>query len=224
MVQTAEQVIPVRGANLWPMSVEAYHVLGEAGVIPENTELLYGLVYTKMPKSPLHSFLLHRFVQHLQRLDLVGLLIRAEQPLTFVDSEPDPDIAVVKGRNEDFRMAHPQTAEIVIEVCVTSYEYDRSKLRAYAMGNVKECWLVLASEEKVEVHFDPQGEAFRNVESHGPSGILQSRTNPPISIDLKALFQARSPVLFPLQSEVSQAFSDLRQVPELHAAGVRTND
>jgi Uma2 family endonuclease len=189
MVQAPAQVIPVRGAKLWPMSVEAYHVLGEAGVIPENTELLYGLVYTKMPKSPFRSFLLRRLFELMRQIPLPGLFASAEQPLTFVNSEPEPDIAVVKGRNEDFRAAHPQTAELVIEICVTSYEYDRSKLRAYAMANVKECWLVLASEEKVEVHFNPQGEAFQNVEIHGRGGILQSQAIPGISIDLTAFFQ-----------------------------------
>ena len=50
--------VPLRGAQLWPLSVAAYRVLGEAGLIPKNTELLYGFVYTKMSKSPLHSFLL----------------------------------------------------------------------------------------------------------------------------------------------------------------------
>jgi hypothetical protein len=47
----------VRGAEVWPLSVEAYHALGEAGLMPERTELLYGFVYHKMSKSPLHSFL-----------------------------------------------------------------------------------------------------------------------------------------------------------------------
>jgi hypothetical protein len=84
MIHAAEpEAVQVRGAKLWPMSVEAYHVLGEAGVIPENTELLYGLVYRKTPKSPFHSFLLHRFLQRLQKLELRSLLVRAEQPLTL---------------------------------------------------------------------------------------------------------------------------------------------
>jgi hypothetical protein len=48
---------PVRGAEIWPLSVEAYHALGEARLIPEQTELLYGFIYQKMSKSPLHSYL-----------------------------------------------------------------------------------------------------------------------------------------------------------------------
>jgi hypothetical protein len=190
MIQTAEHpVVPVRGAKLWPMSVEAYHLLGEAGAVPENTELLYGLVYTKMPKSPFHSFLLHRLLQQLQKIELRSLLVRAEQPLTFVDSEPEPDIAVVAGTNEEFRAAHPQTAELVIEICVTSYDYDRSKLRAYATANIKECWLILGPEERIEVFAEPKNGNFKDVAMYGPGGTLHSRAIPNISVDLNALFR-----------------------------------
>lgn len=191
MVETAEhQAIPVRGAKLWPMSVEAYHLLGEAGVIGKNTELLYGLVYTKMPKSPLHSFLLRRLLQLLQKLELPGLLVSTEQPLTLVDSEPEPDIAVVKGTNEDFRAAHPQTAELVIEICITSHEYDRSKLRAYAGAQVKECWLVLGPEKQIEAFSEPKDGVFGIVRMHGPGGTLQSRSIPNVSVDLNGLFES----------------------------------
>ena len=49
--------VSLPGAALWPLSVAAYRALGEKGLIPKNTELLYGLVYTKISKPPFHSFL-----------------------------------------------------------------------------------------------------------------------------------------------------------------------
>jgi hypothetical protein len=51
-MKTAAFPTPLKNAPLWPLSVEAYHALGEAGLIPKNTELLYGFVYNKMSKSP----------------------------------------------------------------------------------------------------------------------------------------------------------------------------
>jgi Uma2 family endonuclease len=147
--------MPVRGAELWPLSVEAYHALGEAGLIPERTELLYGFVYHKMSKSPLHSFLVQLLQDLLRGLVPPGFVVRTEQPITCADSEPEPDLAVVRGQSADFRLAHPRTAELVIEICVSSTDYDRSKLRAYASAGVKECWLVLGPEKQVEVHRQP---------------------------------------------------------------------
>src|SRR5271154_2662235 len=130
--------IPLRGAELWPLSVAAYRVLGESGLIPKNTELLYGFVYTKMSKSPLHSALVRRLARLLKQALPPGYFVDSEQPIACKDSEPEPDLAVLHGVEEDFWNRHPDTAELIVEVCVTSHEYGRSKLRAYADAAVKE--------------------------------------------------------------------------------------
>ena len=180
--------VPLRGAPLWPLSVAAYRVLGEAGLIPKNTELLYGFVYTKMSKSPFHSFLLQFLIESLSRVLPAGRLLRIEQPITCGDSEPEPDLAVVAGCKEDFRHDHPHTAELVIEVSITSRDYDHSKLRAYATAGVKECWFVLGPEKKIEVYRQPKDGQFTEQAVHGPSGALTSTAVPEFSLALEALF------------------------------------
>ena len=76
------------------------------------------------------------------------------------------------------------------EICVTSHEYDRSKLRAYATAGVKECWLVLAPEKQIEVHRQPQGEQFAEHSVHGPGGTLTSVAVPSLTVELDRLFAA----------------------------------
>src|SRR5436309_15290543 len=120
MTEVEESKAEVRDPQVLPLSVKAYHALGEMGLIPKQTELLYGQVFQKMSKSPLHSFLALRLLRLLQTMVPTGYLCRPEQPITCQDSEPEPDLAVVRGREEDFRQEHPHTAELVIEVCVTS--------------------------------------------------------------------------------------------------------
>jgi len=179
---------PVRGAQPYPLSVAAYHTLGEAGLIPENTELLYGFVYQKMPKSPLHSYsiqLLHDLFIAMVR---GAFVLRTEQPLTCGDSEPEPDVSIVKGTKEQYRDEHPRTAELVVEVCVTSHEYDRSKLLAYALAEVKEVWLVLVPERQVEVHRSPEHGRFTDRFVAGPGGRLGCSSLPGVEIDVGALF------------------------------------
>ncbi len=179
---------PLRGAHLWPLSVAAYRALGEAGLIPKNTELLYGFVYTKMSKSPFHSFLLQFLHEALSRVLPTGRLLRTEQPITCGDSEPEPDLAVVAGRKEDFRRDHPRTAEFVIEVCITSHDYDHSKLRAYAAAGVKECWFVLGPEKQIEVYWQPKEGQFTAHALHGPGGTLTSAVLPEFTLTLDDLF------------------------------------
>src|ERR1035437_1530732 len=179
----------LRGPQVWPLSVQAYHALGEMGLIPENTELLYGQVFQKMPKSPLHALLLMRLLHLLQSAAAASLHVRPEQPITCPGSEPEPDLSVVCGSTENYATEHPRTAELVIEVCVSSHEYDRSKLRAYASAGVKEVWLVLAPEGQIEVHRLPADEQFRERIVPGPGGRLASAGVPEFEVELEALFR-----------------------------------
>jgi Uma2 family endonuclease len=115
-------------------------------------------------------------------------LLRTEQPITCGDSEPEPDLAVVAGGKEDFRNDHPHTAELVIEVSITSHDYDRSKLRAYAAAGVKECWLVLGPEKKIEVYRQPKDGQFTEHALQGPGGALTSAALPEFTLSLDHLF------------------------------------
>src|SRR5205823_12718759 len=102
MTEVEESKAEVRGPQVLPLSVKAYHALGEMGLIPDQTELLYGQVFQKMPKSPLHSALLLRLLKILQKMLPSGLHLRPEQPITCDNSEPEPDLAIVRGREEEF--------------------------------------------------------------------------------------------------------------------------
>jgi Uma2 family endonuclease len=175
--------------QIWPLSVKAYHALGEMGLIPEKMELLYGQVFHKISKSPLHSALATRLLRLIQRLLPPGYLCRLEQPIACADSEPEPDLAVIHGREEDFWNEHPHTAELVIEVWVTSHDFDRSMLRAYASAGVKECWLVLAPEKQIEVHRQPAGDQYAEHLIVGPGGRLVSAAVPEIGVELEGLFE-----------------------------------
>jgi len=95
---------------------------------------------------------------------------------------------VVRGNEEGFWDDHPHTAELVIEVCVTSHDYDRSKLRAYASAGVKECCLVLGPKKQIEVHREPIGGQFAQRVLSGPGGRLVSAALPLFTVDLEALF------------------------------------
>ncbi len=185
-VEAPRAVVP--GPQVWPLSVTAYHALTDTGLIPPRTELLYGQIIQKMSKSPLHSGLVRRLLRLLQQCAPSGCLVSQEQPITCQDSEPEPDLSVVRGREEDFWHEHPRTAELVIEVCVSSHDYDRSKLRAYASAGVKECWFVLGPENQIEVHRQPTGDQFEARQTIGPGGRLTSAAVPEIAVDLDALF------------------------------------
>lgn len=107
------------------LTVEEYHRLDEYNERGRRTELIRGIVIEKMSKSPLHAALAKRLYDLLLARLPAGWVVRREDPLTLKDSEPEPDIAVVRGTERDFFNAHPQTAELVVAIAASSPVLDR---------------------------------------------------------------------------------------------------
>lgn len=179
-----------QGPKRLPMSVQAYHALGRMGLIPEKTELVHGQIYRKMPKSPLHCALLLRLLWILQVRIPAGYFVRPEQPLTLADSEPEPDLSVISGSPESFLESHPTTAELVIEICVSSYDYDQEKLSAYASAVVQEVWLVLAEYRRVEVYRKPAGDHYTETLTLETGDSLTCSSVAMAAISLDELFRS----------------------------------
>ena len=170
-----------------PLSIEAYAALGEMGHLGKNTELLYGVIFTKIPMSPLHASIATRLVNLVWKIvSDETYLVRSEQPITCTasGSVPEPDVSVVRGKEADFWESHPMTAELVIEVAVTSEDYDRNKSLAYARAGVKEFWIVLVNEKRVEIRTGPAEQGYARMES---VAVAQSTAIPELRIDAAAL-------------------------------------
>ncbi len=163
--------IPAARSHLHRVTVTEYHRQLDSGAVSERTELLEGLVYEKMGKSPLHEQLsLDVFLFFHACLAGHDYLVRKEAPLTLEESEPEPDISIVRGsRPKDFVAGHPTSAELVVEVAVSEPEVDRAKGRIYAAAGVPEYWVVLAKERRIEVYSAPdsQGRKYDRVQGYG---------------------------------------------------------
>src|SRR6267142_6864377 len=116
--------IPEVRQRVSPLSVQDYHRLDDYNDNGRRTELIRGILIQKISKSPLHSSLAKRLYDQIARMLPEGFVVRREDPITLADSEPEPDIALVRGVEEEFFQAHPGTAELVIEVAVSSPALD----------------------------------------------------------------------------------------------------
>ena len=169
-----------------PISVAGYHVMFQQGLVDERTELIRGVIIEKMPKSPLHTRITAILQRQLQCL-LPDFWVRKEDPLTLPDSEPEPDISVVPGHAEDYS-EHPSTAQLVVEVAVTSEGLDREKASIYAEAGVGEYWLVLANEQIVEVHTGAKDGHWTNVRRVAVDETLQPTMFPSVRLALRDIF------------------------------------
>lgn len=98
-----------------PLSIEAWHGLIAANLAPKRSELIQGVVIEKISKSFLHTKLSAALLEILQLFLGPEWWVRKEDPLTFSDSEPEPDLSVVAGRRDDYQK-HPKTAALVVEM------------------------------------------------------------------------------------------------------------
>ena len=173
-----------------PISVEDYRRLGEFNAHGRRTELIRGIVIEKMSKSPLHAAIAKRLYDLIARMLPRGLVVRQENPITLADSEPEPDIAVVTGAEAQFFQAHPTTAELVVEVAVSSPALDRENASLYAEAGVKEYWIVLAPEQQIEVYRrTEQGQEKRIA---GSGELIECMSVPAVRIQVSNLFAAQS--------------------------------
>jgi Uma2 family endonuclease len=171
-----------------PLSVAEYHQLGEFNENGRRTELLRGYLLEKMSKSPLHRFTADLLRDLLTAQVGPGFVIFSQDPLTTADSEPEPDVMVVRGERTDFQRVHPTTAELVVEVAVTSLEVDRAKADIYAEAGVKEYWIVCPERKCVEVYREPTPLAYEQRTIVAAPAVLAPASLPGIQVDLAALF------------------------------------
>ena len=170
------------------ISVESYHAMSAQGLVNERTELLRGAIIEKMTKSPLHVFLVDTLYEQLRSMEFAGHLVRKEQPVTLVDSEPEPDIAIVKGSREDFRDGHPDGAVLVVEVAVSSEESDREKASIYAEAGVAEYWLVLPEKGVIEIFTQPVAGKYGETRIVRRGEVAVSPVLPELRVDVGGLF------------------------------------
>ena len=180
--------IPEVRARISPVTVAQYHEFPERNENGRRTELIRGIVIEKMSKSPLHSSISRRLFRLLQAALPEHFTLLRDDPLTLADSEPEPDLAIVRGEERDFATRHPSTAALVIEVAVTSAAEDRSLASLYAEAGVEEYWIVLPAARRVEVHRHPEAGAYRDKSVVEADTTLECAAIPAIHIRLAELF------------------------------------
>lgn len=147
-------------AGLFRVSVEKYHAMVRAGILTpdDRCELIDGLLVAKARQTPQHAAASCHLADDLHRRLPAGVRGRTRCPITLVRSEPEPDLAVVRGDRRTFRDRHPGAADtlLVVEVSDVELAFDRTvKGRLYAEAGIPEYWVVNIEERVVEVYTSP---------------------------------------------------------------------
>jgi Uma2 family endonuclease len=134
-----------------------------------------------MTISPLHAKIVNKLRRLIERNLPTGIILRQESPLSIpeMNSEPEPDLAIIKGSEDDYTESHPNTALWVIEISNSTLNLDRKKINSYAKAGIPVYWIIDLVNNQIEVYSNlSQGQYLEN-KSYGAQ-------DNPISIDNSA--------------------------------------
>lgn len=189
--QSAEKSVPtavsIASLPAARISVAQYHRMVECGALTEEdrVELLDGMLVKKMAKGPKHELIAGLLEDQIRPLLESGHFLGVETPIELETSEPEPDLAVIRGDRRDFAERHPGGSDclLLIEVADTSLTKDRLKAALYAAGGVPEYWIVDLAGRTIITHRNQTPDGYQDVSENAtakadlPCGKLSVSVN-----------------------------------------------
>ena len=159
---------PEVAANPTPrkFTVAEYYRMAEVGILrpEERAELIEGEIFVMAPPGPLHAGDVTRSNRRFSKMDDDRFIVQIQNPLRLDDgSEPEPDVALVRPREDDYTTAHPTPADtlLVMEVADSSLEFDRGrKAHIYGRAGVPQTLVANLPGDCVEGFEQPGPEGY----------------------------------------------------------------
>jgi Uma2 family endonuclease len=173
-------------------SIQDYHQMVETGLLDDrHVELLHGEIIEMSPEGAPHSAYCGETVEYLRRILGDRAKVREAHPITLPNnSEPEPDIAIVKVRSTLYKDRLPQVEDIfwLIEVSNSTLAIDLGiKQEIYAEAGIQEYWVMNLRESVLVVCRDLTTAGYQS-ETSFTSGVISPLAFADISIDIQQLF------------------------------------
>ena len=171
-------------------SIEEWHDLVDLGVLAgKKVELLEGEIIEMSPEGIPHRKTNHKAVKYLRRV-LDGLAeVYESHPITLDNSEPEPDLAIVRLPESIYDTHHPYPQDIywLVEISEKTLINDlENKAIIYARNGIVEYWVIDLKNSKLIVHTQPQNNRYSNIIEY-QTGIISPLAFPQVAIALDRL-------------------------------------
>lgn len=180
--------VPMKTLAKW--SVDDYHRMVEAGILRDRkVELLAGEIIEMSPETPIHYTTAKRSTKYLERLLMGRADVRFNGPITLADSEPEPDIAIVRLPESAYIDRHPDSTDVywIVEVAKTSLRKDLDlKALVYAIANIQEYWILDLSSPQMIVLRHPQNGHY-TTEQIVRDGVVSPLAFPDLQVSVEQL-------------------------------------
>lgn len=170
-----------------------YYTMLQAGILTEDdrVELIEGEILQMTPIGSRHAGcvkdLIRIFSQGLGSRALLGI----QDPVHLSDfSEPQPDLAVLRPRDDRYRRSHPTPGDVflLVEVADSSTGHDRSlKVPLYGRCGVPETWLLDLPGGVLDIHREPTPDGYRTRHRLRPGDQVSPQAFPDLVLDVAEL-------------------------------------
>lgn len=172
---------------------EVYQMV-EAGILPEESgwELIHGEIIHRMTIGSRHASIVRKLEKYLERNFGDFVMISGQNPIHIDEhNEPEPDIALLKPRDDFYAESHPAPEDVllVIEVSDSTVDFDREVKKAiYAEAGIKEFWLINLKETTVETFSNPSNGTYYQMRIFGRGETVQTKNIEGISLEVSEIF------------------------------------
>ena len=178
--------------SLAKWSVADYHHMIEAGVFGDRSiQLINGELVEMSPEGITHAAYGGSVADYLRQLLLGKAWIREAHPITLTNSEPEPDIAIVRLPKKRYFQSHPTPQDIfwLVEISDTTLAYDLGKKQEiYAAANIPEYWVLDVKGERLIVFTQPESNSYLSrLELSG--GVVNPIAFPEVKVSVGKLLE-----------------------------------
>ena len=176
--------------TLYKWSIADYHQIIEAGILEgKSVELLEGEIVAVSPESPFHSSRIDTVAEYLRKVLQGVAKVREAHPITLDNSEPEPDIAIVRFNENNYLTHHPYSQDIhwLVEISNKTLTKDlQEKSVIYARNGIAEYWVIDLVNKKLWLFTNIQNDLYQNRQEL-TTGIINPIAFPQINVEVEKL-------------------------------------
>jgi Uma2 family endonuclease len=150
-------------------TVEQYELMSNAGIFADGDrlELINGEIIIMSPIGRKHAAYVNRLLNILVKKLGDRAILSVQNSILLADkSQPQPDLAILKFRDDFYEEALPTPADIflIIEVADSTIAYDRDvKGPLYAAAGIPELWLFDVNSKTIASFTQPSDLGYKQI-------------------------------------------------------------
>ena len=188
-----KEIVAMLAAKKRGFSADEYQLLGREGILTEDdrVELIDGEIVLMSPIGSRHAACVDMLAEQLFSRVNGQAIVRVQSSVRLGDdSEPQPDLALLRPKDDFYAAAHPTSEDILllIEVADSSLEDDRKKAtNSYVRHLIPEVWIANLSDDCVERYRNPAKGGYDDVREFRRGEAISPELLPDVELKVDSI-------------------------------------